>query len=419
MRFSRSSRIASLIVFLSSVAAYAAPGLINIKNVQISEGSQVDLLLDGKISPSQIRTEFVNDIVQLSLSDVSVYPAKISSVSGGDLSKIFVYQYAPKLVRFRLTVKGKAENYQKRISVKTNGKILTVRILPAAGAEIAETKVANDKKNTASLDEVEEKALLERVLRAPIAALKGETKPEKADAKIEAKSENGSDHGGNDESKKSTRKSVSGKTQNSHQALAGGKPLPGLGKTFGMLALVIGLFGAVALGFRRLKAGTGSKALSSSVSRWVKSSMGKKEKMIEVVATHYLGPKKSIAMVRVAGQTLVLGVSDGAINLITQLSAETSNEANELSAAVDHDNFGAEGGSDDIFASFLQTESSRPARASQGSGATSIASGATSALRPNLINSNSGTSTVKTSSTSARSGVRSQIRSRMEAMKSL
>jgi flagellar biogenesis protein FliO len=48
---------------------------------------------------------------------------------------------------------------------------------------------------------------------------------------------------------------------------------------------------------------------------------GKTGKMIEVVSTHYLGPKKSIAVVKVAGRMLVLGVSQDNISLITQLGA--------------------------------------------------------------------------------------------------
>src|SRR5689334_14258617 len=93
--------------FLCSAQAFA---LTTLTKVQVTDRSQVDLLFDDRITPRQIKTEFANDIIQISLNDVSVYPAKISSIPGSDLTKVFAYQYSPKLVRCRFTVKGKAED---------------------------------------------------------------------------------------------------------------------------------------------------------------------------------------------------------------------------------------------------------------------------------------------------------------------
>src|SRR5258708_1989943 len=102
--------------------------LTTLKKVQVTDHSQVDLIFDDKVYARQIKTEFVNDIIQLSLNDVSVYPAKITSISGAELTKVFAYQYAPKLVRCRFSVKGKADDFKNRISIKASGKIVTVRI---------------------------------------------------------------------------------------------------------------------------------------------------------------------------------------------------------------------------------------------------------------------------------------------------
>lgn len=41
---------------------------------------------------------------------------------------------------------------------------------------------------------------------------------------------------------------------------------------------------------------------------------------IKVTAQHYLGPKKSIAVIRVAGESLLIGITDNQINLIKGLS---------------------------------------------------------------------------------------------------
>ena len=41
---------------------------------------------------------------------------------------------------------------------------------------------------------------------------------------------------------------------------------------------------------------------------------------IKVLTQHYLGPKKSLAIVRVAGESILIGVTDHSINLIKPLS---------------------------------------------------------------------------------------------------
>jgi flagellar protein FliO/FliZ len=41
---------------------------------------------------------------------------------------------------------------------------------------------------------------------------------------------------------------------------------------------------------------------------------------IKVLTQHYLGPKKSLAIVRVAGESILIGVTDNSINLIKSLS---------------------------------------------------------------------------------------------------
>lgn len=45
-----------------------------------------------------------------------------------------------------------------------------------------------------------------------------------------------------------------------------------------------------------------------------------KENQIKVLTQHYLGPKKSLAIVRVAGESILIGVTDHSINHIRTLS---------------------------------------------------------------------------------------------------
>src|ERR1051326_3524548 len=157
------------ILISAALFSVPAPALasLNLKQVQVTGGSQVDLLFDGKISRSQIKTEFFGDTIQLSFMDVAVYPAKISSVSGGDLTKIFAYQYAPKLVRCRLSVKGKAEDFKARMVIEQKGKILSVRLGGGHTDQIASHAAAPAAARDADDADPGERALLEKILNKP------------------------------------------------------------------------------------------------------------------------------------------------------------------------------------------------------------------------------------------------------------
>jgi len=296
--FKKAVGIASVWVFSLSVSAFAAEkGGLNIKQVQVGDQARVDLLLDGKIQESQIRTEFINDIIQLSLSDTSVYPAKISSISGQELTKIFVYQYAPKLVRVRLTVKGKAEAYQGKVSVRPNGKVLSIQLSGNTASDQVAAKAAQMRKKpepAPATTDAEERALLDRILSADKPA-------EKPAEKVQEKTQE----------KLATRPS---KVTRPEEIVNPGRALASFA---GVMLLLVACFFAL----KRLASSAG-KGQKGALGRLLTKTLGQPAKMIDVVATHYLGPKKSIHVVRVAGRTLVLGVSDGSINLITEFNGE-------------------------------------------------------------------------------------------------
>jgi flagellar protein FliO/FliZ len=375
---------------LPIVASSADKSLINIKQVQVSETDRVDILLDGKIDSSQIRTEYINDIIQLSVSDASVYPAKISSVSGKDLSKIFIYQYAPRLVRVRLTVKGKAEAFQGKVQVKPAGKMLTIRLDGGATIDKVVSSAAQAKKDGAQAPsanvDAEERALLEKVLKAPVA--KAAEAPAEKPTERSAAGENSASEA---QQQKSTKRRESK-----------GESLTGRKESFSpirMLASLMGvvlILGAALFGLKKLAS---SRSRDGAVGRWVRKSLGRPEKMIEVVATHHLGPKKSIHMVKVAGRTLVLGVADDSINLITELNGAISSH----SAAAPASN--SAGGDEDFLCALgeqIAQESGRPAISGTGAGATAAGPVGYQAPRP-----------------APGLGARDRIRSRLEGMKQL
>lgn len=76
-------------------------------------------------------------------------------------------------------------------------------------------------------------------------------------------------------------------------------------KTFTMFALVLALMFLIFFVFKKY-------VLKNTI-------FGGNEKFVRVLGTGFLGPKKSIVMVEVAGEVLVLGISNDNISLLTQI----------------------------------------------------------------------------------------------------
>jgi flagellar biogenesis protein FliO len=365
-------------------AISGVPSALNIRQVQVADAERVDLLLDGRIQEGQIRTEYINDIIQLSLSDTNVYPAKISSVSGRDITKVFVYQYAPRLVRVRLTVKGRAEDYQGRVSVRPSGKVLSISVGSGVASDQITSKSAQVRKKSeapaaqAATTDAEERALLDRILSS-----------EKPAPKAEA------------------RNSGSARTSRGRTPIVAGptslvSPARAVASFMGILLLMAAAF----FGLRRLSAAAG-KGQNGALSRLITRTLGKPARMIEVVATHYLGPKKSIHVVRVAGRTLVLGVSDGSINLITEFQGEAPVDAAAAAVIQPQARTETAPAAGDFLAA-LGEELAQESGGKPGMGAGAQAAGPALPVMP-----------TGSAAPTSRERARDRIRSRLEGMKQL
>lgn len=276
-----------------------------LKGVEVSpkEGKSrtIQLVFDRAVDASQIKTEFFKDIIQVSIEDVSVYPARILPIEGSEIHKLFTYQYTPKLVRARFSVQGKAEDYKDRITVQPQGKQIVLRLLPKGMKRDQIAMAAAQVEKPKPSKEAQE--ILEKVIRAeegrpqaeppaPVAAKKAEVAGKGAASGLGLKKENG--------------------------AAAAGIPT----KAILFLLCAIGLAAFLLLqvrkkGFENKLGGFLSKLGIPGVSRL--DLLRKQKRLIEVVASHYLGPKKSIAVVKVQGRMMVLGITNESINLISQM----------------------------------------------------------------------------------------------------
>jgi len=300
--------LAGLVVLCFGQPAQAG-AMVNLKQVQIAGQAQIELLFDAPVSMGQIRTEFFNDVVQLSISEATVYPAKISTVNSALVSKVFAYQYTPKLVRCRFTVKGKAESFKDRFQLSPSGKVLSVKFDEPARqtSSVEKDKIASqaakaeEKQVSPRVSDPEEQKLLEKILHSP------NEPSEKALAAASPAHEK-------------NRVTVENPPFVS-KPLTGGKPLASPVSLFGKTGIVIGLMLLVFFVARKVLKG------NNTLSRIASKSLGVKPKMIEVLSNHYLGPKKSISVVKIAGRVLVLGVTNDSVNLITQLPGDGGDSA--------------------------------------------------------------------------------------------
>lgn len=380
------AKIAVIFAMVSSIGAAALGATpANLKSVQ-DETGRVTLQFDRPLSKGQYQTEYFDNTIQLTFQDTNVYPAKISPIrSLAEVTKVFAYQYSPKVVRCRLTVKGDASNLKDKIQFIRHGKELVIRMKQESQDRLTTAASQAVRKSDTHSDsekglEADERGLLERILKRDTPA----PAPTQGQPSVTAPA-----------------------TAAATAAAAPTFPSPRKALIRLVLATIVLIGGALV--FRLLRKSAGGPGLEKdlaraairesrpglfgSLERFAKGKLAK-ARMIEVVSTHYLGPKKSIAVVRVAGKMMVLGVSQDSINLITRLEDE-GDEAAELEAILS-------GGA-----------STSPSTPVTGTGATSAG-----APRFNtMLAKETAQPTVTTSAPKAR--VREQIRERLGGMKPL
>lgn len=316
MNFSFLLRLMMILLCSQSFMSHSIAS-VNLKSVQITDGSQVELLFDGKVDPNLVKTEFVREHIQLSLLKTSVYPAKVNFVQGKELTKVFAYQYAPELVRCRLTMNGDAARFQNRIQMKANGKVLILKIL-ADETKVTQEKTA-EKNKESSIQMISSSSLRSGDVKSQNAP-KNELSQE--EAKLVEKVINSNEKNESKEPVALTGRGTSlGK---SNAPLTSGKNPPSSFRFIGVVLFVFGILGLFLFFLKKVKEGD----ISGGKNKGLKNFLGKlggqvgSKKVIQVVSTLSLGPKKSITVVQIQNRMLVLGMSNDSVNLITEFKAD-------------------------------------------------------------------------------------------------
>lgn len=318
-------------------------------------GVNIDLTFDRPFTAKLLKPVFERNFVQFVLRQARIDAAKIVAVPGGpesEVQKIFAYPYSPEIARVRVILKKDGAWAKGRISLWNNGpKSVRVFIKDASVAKNADADVARaDRVATPPASGVKKSAEPES---AGVAAATTDAKPNAPQHLSVAAAQQAAPVDSSAEEKKILTEVIgntptidinnpdSVKAALGHHdevgkstadvapsGPAGPAPITAPEKNgsigikddptrhFARMAIalfaVLGLFVGLAFGVKRY------------ASKLKKLPFGKKERLIQVVATHYLGNKKSISLVKVAGEYLVVGASNDGVSLLSKLGPEVN-----------------------------------------------------------------------------------------------
>ncbi len=255
---------------------------------------------------------FSGKSVQMDFRNVLIQPAKrFFYTSDSLIPQVYVYQAGPNVVRVRLALGEKAPDLEQRFASESEGRFLVVRIQKqksAAEPDILGQLLARASRNLEAERQGRNESV--HVGRAALNLLtEPGTEPRKKTLSRMALT------------KKPERKSLQTIAALEKKRVESKPPaFPKVGdekiseplqlfpsslRMITMLSLVVGLMFVLFYLFKKF-------VLKNTP-------FGGSGKLVQVLGTGFLGPKKNIALVEVAGEVLVLGVSEDNISLLTNI----------------------------------------------------------------------------------------------------
>lgn len=315
-------------IVLSIISPKASYAITNLKQIHLRNDREIKLVFDQRVKKDEVTLDFINEIVQLSIQHVSIYPAKIIPLNGKLVKKVFAYQYSPQVIRCRLSLGEKVEKYRNHVHLIYAGKNLLVRFDDISNSQRQEAKAQAEKAEKTEKIEKSEKA----------------EKTEKAEVQVsEAELLNKVLQGGKAAQHNSEVSTGFEKHAQQHTVR----------KNDGMWAILktLGALGVLGLVVMFV---TKKRKFLTPLTQFVEKNLKKDKKLIQVVGKYYLEPKKSLVLVRVGGRLLLLGSSHESISLITEMPEGVRPEKEEKEVIEPEV-------SDQIFAQFLNSEEEKPA----------------------------------------------------------
>ncbi len=310
---------------------------VNVK--RSTAGVSIDLSFDRPFAAKSLKPGPERNFVQFALKSTRMDAAKMISVADSGVQKIFAYPYSLDSARLRIILKEDNKWAKGRISVWNNNPksvrifikdaLLAVEsaqpsklapkatLAPARSALIAAGAIVPTGASVSAAKPIVNEAPAQQAL----AAQAGE---EKTLLKEVVTNTRDIDINNPDSVKAALgRPSGIDKTgEKTPLALSNEEKTGPVGITADptrhFARMAIALFGVLALFLGSVF------IVKKYASKLKKLPFGKKERVIQVVATHYLGNKKSISLVKITGEYMVVGCSNDGISLLSKLGPEVN-----------------------------------------------------------------------------------------------
>jgi flagellar protein FliO/FliZ len=292
---------------------------------------------------------FYEKSVQLDFPGAFIEPAKKSFAADSSMiTKVFVSQFDGETLRVRFYIKPGMNDVEKRFKMVSQGRYIIVRfdtdyvepitkpVIAAVSEKVVSknthyTEVMGDKELAEFLSRASEKMKRQEAIFASADKKKESTTDEQTQTaevkikragmgvvplvdKIKKAALSNSDEKKKDAAQNKSKTKIITKDNTGFSlkdSRPTGKPMeliPSGLKMISMFALVLGLVFLIFFGFKKY-------VLKNTA-------FGGGNKLVNVLGTWFLGPKKNIALVEVAGEVLVLGMSQENITLLSSIIDE-------------------------------------------------------------------------------------------------
>lgn len=296
--------IALLLTLTSSIGfAQEAAQLLDINPRQEKQGFVTELKFNQVVQADTLNVQFINETVQIDIPGVN-FPEGQKSVRVNNpmVKNVYTYQLENNQgIRSRIIYKGiAADTFKDAIQVFADGQTLKVVIGSHPKEEPVPVAAPAKKVEAAAAPAVSKEDAIMAVT-PPTLIQEGKsdvTAAATSTAAIESAA------------KAMTVEEIAGKKESEIPVLA---PIAKKGQvtsdsTSKVLASLGILIAVLLVGF-------------VGVRRWVgKAAQPTKHTQIKVLTQHYLGPKKTLAIIRVAGESMLIGITDHNISMIKSLS---------------------------------------------------------------------------------------------------
>lgn len=286
--------IVGVCIFYGALS-YASETL-ELKSVKASQDNRaqiVELHFNQDIQPDQFSIDYINETVQVNLPSVKFSKGTQTDRVNSDLVRtLYTYKVSDNLSRTRIILNTDALKYQGRTRLEAQGSVLKVLLNPSTpkvseedlrqahewveSATKESSKAGASKEASKEISKTPESIQVAQNVASEAPSQESLEGLEESEIPVLAKSE---DHTNSKKQNPMTRILVS-------------------------LGLVFGLLGAFFVYARK---------------NFVKAPKNKNTQ-IKILTQHYIGPKKSLMIIRVAGESMLIGVTDNQINLIKPLA---------------------------------------------------------------------------------------------------